>query len=287
MQEVVTNTIGFLKYVREKQINMPSFTFNEQGELNASDQEAEVLKLHPNLKKENTMDTQGFKWSDTSALEFANFIMNKGIGFFNNKQLLEQFKTSKITPHKDYEILSFVYPETGFLLHKNEDGTFGIYSIDEYILSNIPIHKIHSVKRLSDGEVFTIGDRVNNRAVLERLFLAHGEMFAGASTQDAVISLFELKKEPKHNWVVFTVEQFNMKSWVPYDLNREKYLFNKSKEYYYRLFKTEQEAKDFIIDNKPCLSKKECEDICTEWLGKRQDSFGTNLLYYIKEKLGL
>src|SRR5690606_35349096 len=36
----------------------------------------------------------------------------------------------------------------------------------EYLLSDVGGYRIHSVKRLSDGEVFTIGDRVINPAGL-------------------------------------------------------------------------------------------------------------------------
>jgi len=66
---------------------------------------------------------------------------------------------------KDYEILSFVVKNVegfnGQILQKI-DGYFGVkdFYVTEEDLLNSKIHTIHSVRRISDGEVFTVGEKV-------------------------------------------------------------------------------------------------------------------------------
>jgi len=69
---------------------------------------------------------------------------------------------------KEYEILSFKcdedlvgsYITKGTILHKNESDEFkcGIVSASEEKLLTLPHWKINSIRRLSDNEVFSIGD---------------------------------------------------------------------------------------------------------------------------------
>jgi len=68
---------------------------------------------------------------------------------------------------KDYEILEIdgysghyiLNPTTGFMTYKGQG--IGSYTAEYYLNSKYP-HHIHSIKRLSDGEVFTIGDKIQN-----------------------------------------------------------------------------------------------------------------------------
>jgi hypothetical protein len=65
---------------------------------------------------------------------------------------------------EEYEILSFVFDTDGLkdIIKRNYDGSFGLFPgiCEEYFLKS-PIHKINSIKRLSDGKVFTVGDKIN------------------------------------------------------------------------------------------------------------------------------
>jgi len=69
------------------------------------------------------------------------------------------FMPPREEPKKGYEILSFC--NGTFVLHKNPYGTFGGFDAEERVLLSSSIHKIHSVKRLLDGEVFTVGDKLD------------------------------------------------------------------------------------------------------------------------------
>ena len=68
---------------------------------------------------------------------------------------------------KDYEILSFIsnkkHGNPGFIVGiKNNMSVMGNHNIKEYIEDIDDWWNIYSVKRLSDGEVFTVGDRINH-----------------------------------------------------------------------------------------------------------------------------
>ena len=68
---------------------------------------------------------------------------------------------------KDYEILSFKSNFYTFVL--DDDGYYSYNKNRERLsLSNLeknPLYTIHSVKRLSDGEVFTVGDKCDDGIV--------------------------------------------------------------------------------------------------------------------------
>lgn len=69
-------------------------------------------------------------------------------------------KEEKTKEQRDWEILEFRCEMYDIMLKKNIDGTFGTFNAEEKDLLTSSLHKIHSVKRLSDGEVFTVGDEV-------------------------------------------------------------------------------------------------------------------------------
>jgi len=73
----------------------------------------------------------------------------------------------KIKPKLDYEILSFTsqYPDVKEVCFKHDNGKFGRNwgqrSEHEMLIEvSKNIRKIHSIKRLSDDEIFTIGDKI-------------------------------------------------------------------------------------------------------------------------------
>jgi hypothetical protein len=79
---------------------------------------------------------------------------------------------------KDYEILSFIRIE-GQILNKTGDNTFtktGFSNLSENYLLRHPDWRIHSIKRLSDDEIFTIGDIVQDSLTDELTNFKHQEI---------------------------------------------------------------------------------------------------------------
>ena len=95
---------------------------------------------------------------------YGSFEPNNGFHTFR-KATLEEIQM--LEPKKDYEILSFFNTTNKCIFYKIKDGKYssfkeaeiGTFKEDEVLCMSH--FTIHSVKRLSDGEVFTIGDEIN------------------------------------------------------------------------------------------------------------------------------
>lgn len=64
-----------------------------------------------------------------------------------------------IPAEKDWEVVGFRLKSNGDIIYKNKDNTFGSGHTVEAVWLN-SIESIHSIKRLSDNEVFTVGSKV-------------------------------------------------------------------------------------------------------------------------------
>lgn len=205
----------------------------------------------------------------------------------------------EITDKKDYEILSFIDGFEIFIKQPNgifkhqwdtiDKGYEEGWNTEKHLLKIATGCKIHSVRRLSDGEIFTIGDIINfsnmgTAKLLEIEFeCAPVDKGTGKLTfvNDHKIlgkwwSIDQLSKERP---VLFTTEDgVSIKEgdnywfiWVKgkhlpnyQTLYHPYFVENAAKldldEYWSkdaRFFSTEKAAKDFIIYHKPCLSIKE------------------------------
>ena len=90
---------------------------------------------------------------------------NKLSGYFPS-EMIEGSNDWELQIEKDYEILSFLNsedPKHNFVATKREDGKFRFadtkmgFEESDFIRDK---HPIHSVKRISDGQVFVLGDKV-------------------------------------------------------------------------------------------------------------------------------
>lgn len=95
------------------------------------------------------------------------FIKRSDIWFINNPEKYPEFWEEVI--EKNYEILSYTHNGSKHIWKKDsqlkdtfclEDGEISSFTELKDILKYSKIYLIHSVKRLSDGEIFTIGDKV-------------------------------------------------------------------------------------------------------------------------------
>lgn len=107
-----------------------------------------LKKEYPGSPKLNTICKYDKNpWSDSNA--FTNPILNP-------KDYPEFWE---LVVEKDYEILSVITNNNKFIEKVyNQDATIE------------PYWKIHSVKRLSDGEIFTIGDKTEN-GIIKSIFI--------------------------------------------------------------------------------------------------------------------
>lgn len=86
--------------------------------------------------------------------------------YFSTKEAAEIFINKHKVIEKEYEILSFSKPDDKILKIKGEDGLFhwcytSLKDTEKSLIERK--FNIHSVKRMSDGVIFSVGDRVDER----------------------------------------------------------------------------------------------------------------------------
>lgn len=184
---------------------------------------------------------------------------------------------------KNYEILSFKGVLTGMIYHLTDNKLYKPHSgagcsLKEALVSDSDLN-IYSVKRLSDGEIFTIGDNIKHKnnvtypvGIITCLHIVSSVIFVTINDRikgfDTNISLVEQYKQQP----LFTTED----DVDIYNLNRVWYLrqnnliineiydvlaTNKSKDTNHLYFSTKEAAEEYILMNKPCLSIKEITPI--------------------------
>ncbi len=175
---------------------------------------------------------------------------------------------------KDYQILSFscikgwgtnlatLRDDGLYKLNKNSWGWDLNLLLNEGVSVKSGDIKIHSVKRLSDDEVFTIGDRCKKGIITEFGILElHDELAVEFDNKCCTTNLNSdwcSKLQP-----LFTTEDgvdvyegdrvwyFN-KEYKLWNSNADPKYHNGKKDFIY--FSTREAAENYIISNKPCLS---------------------------------
>jgi hypothetical protein len=186
----------------------------------------------------------------------------------------------KLIIEKDYEILSFkvsngylynkINNSDDYLLEENVcDGETNTY---DNMINNIN-YKIHSVKRLSDGEIFTIGDKIRfideslektyPCRIIKKFKIKNNTLIAICDDNGVKILLENLKqvKQP-----LFTTEDgvdiFDGDYYYPveklyYFLHEKQTNHHCTNEEKFWIFSTKEKAEEYILMNKPCLSLNE------------------------------
>lgn len=200
---------------------------------------------------------------------------------------------------KDYEILNFI--TKGKVVYKK--------GIDNYFFNEVQYAKwteeelltttdfaIHSVKRLSDGEIFTIGDLIDLKNTFRFAVNNKSDKISEIKIIDNKIR-FKMNFQLNHRWdssytldfltkikqPIFTTEDgvdifkgdpvyyvfneltpsenagFTNKWKIRITLAKDIIINNES--VYYKVFSTEKAAKNYIKMNKPCLSLQEIKDV--------------------------
>lgn len=195
-----------------------------------------------------------FKWDDETVMEFYNFHRDRE-GQWTSESI-QQFKESK-QPKREWEIIQVASPECG------------LYYLEGHKMRNND--KIYSVKRLSDGEVFTIGDRYKNDVgmkeyTIKEFEIRNGELRANATEHgfDYFSDLIKIKP------LIITEDGIGYYAGEKKDIyavpkyGQNAYKIDVHPEYYPSLsdtydvfFSSKTKAEKYIRWNKPCLSLSE------------------------------
>jgi hypothetical protein len=178
----------------------------------------------------------------------------------------------ELVVEKDYEILRFILPGNNIIHVQNAKNNI------EFMLKNSNTYKIYQVKRLSDGEIFTVGDKIrynntNNIRIIREIELHNNtlKIFACEECYSTPIKGFNygfnlLENVTKFKQPLFTTEDdvdifegdsfynINNKDWLLRNIIKINLLDYQT---YYKNqinFSTKEKAEEYIIMNKPILS---------------------------------
>lgn len=173
---------------------------------------------------------------------------------------------------KEYEIISFIsYSKIIYYLQKSgkfyATGTLMEKEVSLGEIINTEGYEIYSVKRLSDGEVFTIGDKVG----INRPWIIKEFTFVNFRTTEDILSACDEKGGTYISQLVkfvgkqplFKTEDgidiFKGDSYYP--ITEEFVICNKctypTGNKMFKLFSTKKAAEEYILMNKHCLSIKD------------------------------
>lgn len=238
--------------------------------------EYKLIKKYPGLPKDwevgmivGTGDRQGLACFSPCSGEYTDKHIDHN-DVINNPEFWEEVKQIS------YEILSFT---DGFNINNRYGKYFSIntqYYYSEKDLLKNPSWKIHSVRRLSDNEILTIGDKTNHGTIKEfevctdnRILLSFLERFCLSCYLDAKGSL------PKKLKVLFTTEDsvdifegdksFGVTTcWNIISYNGNKHGIKGDVFFDNKWFSTKEKAEEYILLNKPCLSINDVEFLKNE-----------------------
>ena len=181
----------------------------------------------------------------------------------------EHFKKASKQPSVDFEILKCDCDSLGVHDYTNNGNC-------PCSRENFKFCKIHSVKRLIDGEVFAIGDEVDGKnnnspfgVKIEAFHILHEQMFV--FYEDTNISLDVLQKVKKPILIFTTEDGVGIYHGDNYycHVHTETFEFQESQgaQYYasgkaknVKYFSSKNAAKEYILMNKPCLTLSQVKD---------------------------
>lgn len=217
---------------------------------------------------------------------------NKNFDLYVTEDLVSETKSTvenypefwELVVKKDYKVLSFELNKKIFKLDENknkyfaEDGNYANY------VEMLNDNRIISIRRLSDGEIFTIGDKVNDKDInyvtftIERIRLTDSEnlkfdLFHINQNKHYLSHYYKIDSFLKVKQPLFTTEDgveifegntivygvIADKNFIVDFSYFEKQAKNvsemcKSPHHTHIIFSTKEAAEDYIVMNKPCLS---------------------------------
>ena len=255
-----------------------------------------LIKEYPGSPKiGTTLNYTGNGWADNN--QIAVFIVESSTFLEFWEEVIE----------KDYEILSFIGINTikGTLFTKEQCG----HEFEEYLKnSHKTLVTIHSVKRLSDGEIFTIGDRIsfisNNPcseiANIESFYVKNDYLMTQTVSSNIgnYLSTIQKVKQPlfktEDGVDIFEGDAYHAVNTTFFNKYGSQKAFDKkspdlipfwqSNGSVCKYFSIKEKAEEYILMNKPCLSVNDLTTlICITNVYKTTKSYETKLCNSILE----
>jgi len=223
------------------------------------------------------------------------FIKRSDIWFINNPEKYPEYWEEVV--EKDYEILSFISTDKAIgekpnvIRYISKDQ----YSIEDYLYKGDSVRSgaylIHSVKRLSDSEIFTIGDKIDwenisKSVVITKIELNREQIVVFAKYHSNMEGSLPLKVITKIKQPLFTTEDGvdiyeGDDFWILDILNFTVPVeavgrsFNNYKDKYLD-FSTKEKAEKYVLMNKKSLSPNDILKVWSKLSGHSVESLLKN-----------
>jgi len=226
------------------------------------------------------------------AKEFAVWCWGKEVGSDISKieSLFSTFLAEQELKEKDYEILSIIHVKTKNIFDKKKEDEFWSKTsntwIGEFNLNTEYI--INSIKRKSDNEIFTIGDKLyyngytgDGNFILKEIEFEKAPSDKGTGkltfihTHKLLCKWLDIEKLQKDRQPLFKTEDgvdifegdeycyFRFHSWTcDMAIANEKFYSQDKFSTNSLYFSTKEKAEEYILMNKPCLS---LNDLLNNW----------------------
>lgn len=225
-----------------------------------------------------------WNWTDELVGEFAYWYKNSPRPIYDPLQDFKELKSKELyKPRRDYEIQCLVKDGKNYWVQK--DGLYKSDLYDTHLTYQWFLaigSTIHSVKRLSDNEVFTVGDKDVCWGRIVRFEIKElGFLFAlcdDGHNKLIHVTIFDLQKE-KERKPLFTTEDGKDifegdNAWFilhdDYEIRRLTCWSKHSEGTFKTCFSTEDKAKNYVIDNKKLFSVSEIIAISDWYLGMNE-----------------
>jgi hypothetical protein len=314
--------------------------------ITVSDDHLNVYKNHPKFWQEVIEYPVGTKVSDSLT---PNILTKQNDGWYQEPSKTS-YKDEDITNHKrftiikdkpvvekDYEILTLISKTASKSIINYETAGIGYQSNefrriygnkDSFIKSflNSDLWKIHSVKRKSDGEIFTVNDKIiGTKSIDENTKVGPGYTFIKEFTLDGDKLIIEISTGTIYDyrdslgkgvWTFLTIKKYksplfktedgvdvfegdspwytlsNTKCERFKDVNQFKNITEHANRTFYKYFSTKEKAEEYVRLNVPCLS---LADVASVYITAnqpvlpttRQDAQNRRIQDLVKQKLNL
>jgi hypothetical protein len=261
-----------------------------------------LIKKYPSLPKD---------WEEGMEIGYGDRRINLSPcnGKYTNRhiadsEVINQSEFWEEIVEKEYEILSVLQPHVNLKYTLIKNKQFGnSYNGDVYYHSGAEIRgfdmldkiknnawKIHSVKRLSDGEIFTVGDKITDGIItkFDILNVLNGVLIAFIDNSSWLsLRMFTKAKQPLFK-TEDSVDIYEGDNYFSVDENYWRVLkpeitckINYETYHKHRCnFSSKEKAEEYIIMNKPCLSVNDVLHIAGILTIER-----SKLIEFVKSKL--
>lgn len=240
------------------------------------------------------------------AIEFRN---NYTRFFSKGEEQFEHYKQYVLKQEKDWEILSFISNKglgrihANTVLTKREDNTFTsdnlkgdvIHAVEIFLLNDSK-WDIYSVKRKSDGEIFTVGDEIISEIVKKEYHniisfkISSSNIIQVVCTGNYTTELSLCKKAKQSLFKSFDGQDiFEGDNFYKVDINAKTITIMICISTYkelnsdFKYFKSKEKAEEYLINNAKVLSIADCSNIIDY---KIKETF-VNIEKLIKQRLNL